>query len=272
MKYIVLCSTLVSLVACGGQTGDTSSSSSSSSSSNSSSSNSSSASSSSSSTSSSSNSGSGGFSSSSSGGGSLPPAELTGAVWEVRYVENEIGIRRASNIPMTLRFDDNRLAEGTTACGAFTAEYWYRLDALGFSDAPRIPLDCAPKPSSLFEKDYYSALNKVKRYAVTESKLILQTNDNATIVYEPVGIKCEMPKYIEGEASPNLVPPWKPVNVVLTTSGPLDQLLHRLQADYPDLEELNIDACSSNQVAVSVNRITLQYLRCRSDINAISYQ
>ena len=94
MKYVLLCSTLALLAACGGKepVGTTSSSSSSSTSSSSSSN---SGSSSSSSTS----------SSSSSGDGELVPGALTNAVWELRYVENELGIRRASNLGAHAKFE-----------------------------------------------------------------------------------------------------------------------------------------------------------------------
>jgi heat shock protein HslJ len=264
MKYVLLCSALALLAACGGKepVGTTSNSSSSSSSSTSSSSSSNSGSSSSSSTSS-----SGG-----SGDGELVPGALTNAVWELRYVENELGIRRASNIPMTLRFDEDRKLEGTTTCGAFSASYWVRHGAMGFDQAPEVPLDCAPRPWSLLEQDYYAALNNVVRFVATESELKLFTSNNATAVYEPAGIKCETPKIVGGEATSNASPPWTPETVLLKTDDLSDEFIQRLREDYPDLEFRSMDACGPGQIAVSVNRITLQYLRCRSDITAITYQ
>lgn len=266
MRYVLLCSTLVLLAACGGQQPvETTSSSSSSSSSSTSSSSSSSSSSSGGSSSSSS-------SSSSSGDGELVPGALTNSVWELRYVENELGIRRASNLPMTLRFDEDRKLEGTTACGSFSASYWVRHGAMGFDQAPELPLACAPNPWSLLERDYYSALNNVARFAASESELKLFTSTNSTVVYEPAGIKCATPKLVDGEATPNLSPPWTPVTVVLTANEVSDEFIQRLETDYPDLEFRSAEACGPGQIVVSVNRITLQYLRCRSDISTITYQ
>lgn len=273
MKYVLLCSTLALLAACGGQQPvETTSSSSSSSTSSSSSSSSSSSNSGSSSSSSTSSSGSSGSSSSSSGDGELVPGALTNAVWELRYVENELGILRASNIPMTLRFDEDKKLEGTTACGAFSASYWVRHGAMGFDQAPEMPLACAPNPWSLLERDYYAALNNVVRFVATESELKLFTSNNATAVYEPAGIKCETPKIVGGEATSNPSPPWTPVTVLLTANEVSDEFIQRLQTDYPDLEVRSADACGPGQIVVSVNRITLQYLRCRSDISTITYQ
>lgn len=272
MKYVLLCSTLALLAACGGQQPvETTSSSSSSSTSSSSSSSSSSSNSGSSSSSSTSSSGSSGSSSSSSGDGELVPGALTNSVWELRYVENELGILRASNIPMTLRFDEDKKLEGTTACGAFSASYWVRHGAMGFDQAPEMPLACAPNPWSLLERDYYAALNNVVGFAASESELKLFTS-NSTVVYEPAGIKCATPKFVDGEATPNPSPPWTPVTVLLTANEVSDEFIQRLQTDYPDLEVRSADACGPGQIVVSVNRITLQYLRCRSDISTITYQ
>ncbi len=279
MRYVLLCSAAVLLAACGGQepVGTTSSSSSSSTSSSSSSSNSSSSSSNSGSTSSSSTSSSGLSSSSSSsssgsGDGEPVPGALTNAVWELRYVENELGIRRASNIPMTLRFDEDRQLEGTTACGSFSASYWVRHGAMGFDQAPEVPLNCVPNPWSLLERDYYAALNNVARFAASESELKLFTSNNSTVVYEPAGIKCATPKFVDGQTTQNLSPPWTPVTVLLETDDLSDEFIQGLQTDYLDLEFRSAEVCGPGQIVVSVNRMTLEYLRCRSDISTITYQ
>lgn len=67
-------------------------------------------------------------------------------------------------------------------------------------------------------------------------------------------------------------PPWKPVRVALTTDGPADQLIRNLRADYPDLVFISSGECSPDQIVVSVNRVTLYYLLCRSDITSVTYQ
>lgn len=258
MKYGLFCSTLVLLVACGGQAVDTTSSSSTSSSSSSSNSGSSSSSSSSS-------------NSSSSGGISLPSA-LTSVVWELRYLDTPLGIRRATTIPMTLLFDEDQIVQGTTACGDFSANFWVRHQAMGFSSAPRVPLNCLPNPSSLLERDYYAALNYLVEYSVDSTQLTLRTADNTTLVFEPVGTKCASPKPVSGNRPVELAAPLSAINVTLTTANAVDALISHLEAEYADLVLRTTLACGPDQVAVTVNRVTLEHLRCRADISSLAYE
>lgn len=257
MKRILLCSALLSLAACGGSGNESSSSSSSSGSSSSSTSSSSSS-----------------ASSSSSGGGNggSLPASVTNTAWQLRYLDTPLGIRRASTVSMTLRFNETNGIEGTTACGRFSASYWARHNAMGFAEAPSVPLNCAPNTGSLLEKDYYAALNNIANFSVDGAKLILTTSDNTTLVYEPSGVKCTSPISIGGEPRADQQAPWQPVQLVLQTAHPIAQLTQSLETDYADLELLPSESCGIDELAVAVNRLTLEYLRCRSDLTTITYR
>lgn len=171
---------------------------------------------------------------------------------------------------MTLNFSEDRSVQGSTACGPFTAAFWARHDAIGLDETTELT-KCLPNPWSLFEQDYYQALGGLSRFTVEPSRLTLQAA-HATLVFEPVGPKCDAPKIVSGDAPVDLTPPWSPVNAVLTTDHPIDQLIRRLEAEYPDLVLRTSNECGVNEVPITVNRITLQYLRCRSDISTIAYQ
>lgn len=260
MKRGIWCGLAFFLVACGGQTeGESSSSSSASSGSGSSSS-------------SSSSSGNSSSSSSSSGGDVSTPPELTNVVWELRYLQNNVGIQRASAIPITLNFNVNRTLDGSTACGSFATNYWIRHSAMGFNDAPQLPVECAPSPWALLEQDYYAALNSIAWFEVDATTLELTSGDDTVLVFEPVGPRCESPKPVFGDSAPALMPPWPPVHVLLTSEHPIEPLIQQLETEYPDLELRAAHECGPGEITVAVNRGTLEYLRCRNDISTITYQ
>lgn len=239
MKRILLWGAVVSLVACGGDNTDSTSSSSSSS--------------------------GGSSSSSSSSSGDISSGGLTDVLWHLRFMENELGVRQASDVPMTLRFDEDLHMEGTTSCGPFVSTYRFRHDAISFTDAPNLPFACPPSPWSPLEQNYYAALNSIVRFSVDDARLTLLTENNMRLIYETTDSKCATPTMIAGEKTTDL----PSISVSLTSDQPTDVLIQRLRADYPDLQI----GCSTSdsQIQVSVNPVTLQYLRCRSDITTISY-
>ena len=171
---------------------------------------------------------------------------------------------------MTLNFGEDRSLQGSTVCGPFTARFWVRHDAIGLDEASELQ-KCLPSPWSLFEQDYYHALGTLGRFTVDASQLTLKAADS-TLVFEPVGPRCDTPKPISGDAPVDLAAPWSAVNAVLTTDHPIDQLIQRLEAEYPDLVLRSSNQCGVNEVPITVNRVTLQYLRCRSDVSTITYQ
>jgi heat shock protein HslJ len=190
----------------------------------------------------------------------------------LRYLQNNVGIRRASNIPITLNFNIDRTVEGSTGCGAFAAHYWVRHNAMGITDAPGLPEECAPSPWSLLERDYYAALSSVGWNEVDANRLKLTSGDDTTLVFEPVGPKCESPKPVLGDSAPTPTLPWPALHVLLTSDDPIEPLIQQLEMEYPDLELRAANECGPDQITVAVNRVTLEYLRCRSDISTITYQ
>lgn len=255
MKHVLTCGFLLSLAACGGETGGSSSSSSNSSSSSSSASSSSSSSSSTSS------------SSSSSGGGEV--GALTNVEWELRYLEDELGVRTSSSASFTLNFDEDAQVGGSTPCGEFASGYTVRHEAMRLTQPLPLPEGCPRLPWLSAERNFYVTLNEVVAYAVDESALTLQSINKTKMVFETVAAKCASPKAITGERP--ATPVSTGVNLLLASDLPLDEFINRLETEYADLELLLGAECRQQEVGVIVNRVTLEHLRCRDDITEISY-
>lgn len=258
MKPIWVYSLLVCLTACGGtDLGGSSSGSSSSSSSAASSSTSSS-------------------SSSSSSGDPIEPATLKSVLWELRYLEDPMGVRTASNVPFTLFFGEDHVLKGSTSCETFETDYWVRGTHLGLNNIPEIPAGCPEYPWSKIERAYYQALKQLPaRYEVTASSLrIFPSGAQHQLVFEALGPKCANPLRLTGPLAPTRAIDAS-ISVNITSNLDLETLIQRLESTYPDMVLRKGSECSSSipataPLAISVNQVTLEYLRCRDDILTIS--
>lgn len=105
-------------------------------------------------------------------------------------METELGIRRASNIPITLLFSDDEKLRGATICGEFLSTYQARERAMGFPDAEQLPRNCASPIQALQLQDYYGQLKDVLRFTADLTQLKLFTRNNSTLVYERGYEKC----------------------------------------------------------------------------------
>ena len=207
-------------------------------------------------------------SSSNSSSGGDEARVLTNAEWELRYLEDELGVRTSSSASFTLGFGDNGQVEGSTPCGEFTSGYTVRHEAMRLTPPPPLPDDCPRFPWLSTERNFYVTLNEVIAYAVSESTLTLESAKRTKLVFEKVASKCASPKAIAGE--PPAVTAGAGVYLSIASDDPL-HMINQLESEYADLELAPGRECRQTEVDVIVNRVTAEYLRCREDITEISY-
>ena len=196
---------------------------------------------------------------------------LANTEWVLKYSQSDIGLQEPLDGLFTVKFGMQSQVEVSHQCGTYNATYTAEYSNDGLSAPMQISsmgsADSASCDAALIT--YQNTLNTITDYDLQGDTLVLKEGDAASLILTRRFNLCSSPASLAGSPSNDL---YAPVSVWLDFGDtPHASIIQQFDAQYPDFTIMPSSECDA-RVLASMNRNTLDQLRCNDAINSVTYR
>ena len=199
-------------------------------------------------------------------------AALANTQWVLKYSQSDIGLKEPVTGLFTVSFDDNSEVEVVHQCGTYTATYTAEhmdtaVNGAVMQIVPMASEELVCDTSELIA--YQNKLSQITSYDLTADKLVLKNGDIESLILARRFTQCDSPAPLAGVNDDEI---YAPVSVWLTLSDQAaSDTANQFDAQYPDFTLLPSSECDT-RILASMNRNTLNTLRCDSAVSALAFK
>ena len=197
---------------------------------------------------------------------------LANTEWVLKYSQSDIGLQEPLSGLFTVKFDAQSQVEVSHQCGTYITTYTAEYSADGLSAPMQISSMGSPDDASCDTAQlmvYQNTLNTITGYDLDGDTLVLSEGEIASLILVRRFSLCSSPASLTGSPSDDI---FAPVTVWLDLGDNAPAgITQQFDEQYPDFTVMPSSECDA-RVLASMNRNTLDQLRCNDAVNSITYR
>ena len=202
----------------------------------------------------------------------LDSQALANTEWVLKYSQSDIGLQESLSGLFTVKFDAQSQMEVSHQCGTYMTTYTAEYTSDGLSAPIKISSMGSPDEASCDTTQlmaYQNTLNAITDYDLNADTLILNEGNIASLILVRRFNLCSAPASLTGSPPDDV---YAPITVWLDVGDNAHPGITQVfDEQYPDFMVMPSSECDA-RILASMNRNTLDQLRCNDAVNSITYR